>query len=732
MQSAASQPASFTPIFALPYKEIFAGPIFALPNEDLSVAGIEITQGIQCFDTSNGLASCADNSMPMVAQKEATARIYMRYNGPVSQKNGVPVRLFIRANGVNYTANATGRARPTINQGNAGDSANIYFNVNFTVNMPVEFYAVVDPDNTIAETNESNNRFPASGATTLTFRPRKGMKIVGQRLDYHPSGYTGTRLAGGWAVNGGAATWFNQLLPVKNNGIPYANKSGYLDWTTTLNADGQHALIGNLNFRWIMENSLSWLFGTGAFTGARHVYGWAPNDGYGGGHADMPVYPHAGGLGVVGIGTDSPGTSTDSPGPGALIFGHELVHDYDLKHTDTGGDDCGSNDDTSDFPYATSSIQEFGFNPITGKVYDPAATHDVMSYCPSGGSKLGWISPFTWQRMFNNLAPATALAEAAPVADGPASVLVVNLAATNPDLGPQTGAFGDLYRIEASAPTQLPAPGDYAVELRNGATVLSTVPFTLTFESEYSAHDGDHPGDPAALSSASALMVIPWEEDTTDIVLMHGAEELTRRTVSSGAPSVTITSPGAAEAWAAGSSQTLTWAAIDPDNDSMRYSVFYSRNGAEWELLETGLTATSYALSVDALRGGNDARFRVVATDGVNIGEDETDFPISVPDKAPVALIMNPTAGAQVLPGELLVLLGSGNDFEDGTLPDASFTWSSDRQGVLGSGSSLPVNNLQPGAHKITLAVTDSSGKTTQATVDVYIGAQLWLPLNYR
>ena len=34
------------------------------------------------------------------------------------------------------------------------------------------------------------------------------------------------------------------------------------------------------------------------------------------------LYPHAGGLGVVAIGTDNPGTSVDNPGSGAVILGH--------------------------------------------------------------------------------------------------------------------------------------------------------------------------------------------------------------------------------------------------------------------------------------------------------------------------------------------------------------------------------------------------------------------------
>jgi hypothetical protein len=135
---------------------------------------------------------------------------------------------------------------------------------------------------------------------------------------------------------------------------------------------------------------------------------------------------------------------------------------------------------------------------------------------------------------------------------------------------------------------------------------------------------------------------------------------------------------------------------------------------------------------VDSLAGGSEARFRVIASDGVNIGDDETDFPINVPDKAPTALILNPTTGAQALPGDLVVLMGAGNDFEDGTLPELSLAWSSDRQGALGTGESVATNTLQSGAHTITLTVTDSQGHTSTATANIFIGSQLHLPLVQR
>ena len=45
--------------------------------------------------------------------------------------NNVPVRLHIFANGVEYIANATGKATTTLDHSKS-DSADIYFNVNFS------------------------------------------------------------------------------------------------------------------------------------------------------------------------------------------------------------------------------------------------------------------------------------------------------------------------------------------------------------------------------------------------------------------------------------------------------------------------------------------------------------------------------------------------------------------------------------------------------------------------
>jgi len=119
----------------------------------------------------------------------------------------------------------------------------------------------------------------------------------------------------------------------------------------------------------------------------------------------------------------------------------------------------------------------------------------------------------------------------------------------------------------------------------------------------------------------------------------------------------------------------------------------------------------------------------VVANDGIDTGYDETDGPITVPNKAPFVTISNPANGQDFAPGDLVVLQGIATDMEDGTLSESALEWSSDKQGVLGSGPSLPVNTLQPGPHLIKLTATDSQGQKATASVGIYIGSRTWMPV---
>ena len=725
------------------FPPLFLKALEPIVSQDLGIFGIEVTQGIQYFDPSKGVNQ-PNNSLPLVLRKGTTARVYLKYTNAVTLtdvRDNVPVRLYLRFNGGSWiSALSTGRARDTLDQSQAVNSANVYFTVaSSQPSATIDLYAVVDPDGGVSETNEGNNRFPAAGYVTVQFYNRDGLRIVGRRLDYHPSGYTDRRHAGGWAVNGGGASWFNALLPVRNNGINYSVASGYQNWTNKLSGStgsgGQHALITTLNAHWVIGLVFGNLFG-GFGHNVDHVYGWAPWEGYGGGHADMPVYPHAGGLGVVAIGSDRPGTNVDNPGSGALIFGHELIHDYDVYHTDTN-DACGSNDGNSNFPYSTSSIQEFGFNPLTGKVYDPANTHDVMSYCPSGGSKEGWISPFTWLQMFGNLAPKASLkAEYGPLAlTGKGETLLVEATIFNATYtgGVHRGMFDAMHKVDvgmsmksgmerarALAGTGPTHDGDiptetYAIQLRIGNVAVASKEFEIHFESEY---DYEPP-----FPEMSTFQTLPWDPAATSVALMFEGETLDERMVSSMVPSITVTAPGTAPTiWPAGSTQAVAWQATDADSANLTFSVFYrSQFDREWELLATSLTGNSYDVAVDSLAGATQGYFRVVVSDGINVSYDESDAPVVIPGHAPEPVITNPDNGAHFAPGGLVALFGTATDMEDGMLPEERLQWSSDVDGELGAGSTFPASGLSIGRHTITLKVVDEDGNDAAASVEIVV-----------
>jgi hypothetical protein len=100
----------------------------------------------------------------------------------------------------------------------------------------------------------------------------------------------------------------------------------------------------------------------------------------------------------------------------------------------------------------------------------------------------------------------------------------------------------------------------------------------------------------------------------------------------------------------------------------------------------------------------------------------QPEISLNVESSPPVSQILSPLNGQKFAVGRNLLLQGSGSDPEEGPLPDSSFVWSSDIDGILGKGSILAVSTLSPGKHVITLRVTDSTGKTSIATISIQSG----------
>jgi hypothetical protein len=93
---------------------------------------------------------------------------------------------------------------------------------------------------------------------------------------------------------------------------------------------------------------------------------------------------------------------------------------------------------------------------------------------------------------------------------------------------------------------------------------------------------------------------------------------------------------------------------------------------------------------------------------------------VEAANTAPGLVLAAPADGARFVAGDPVDFAASASDAEDGDL-SAAIAWSSDLAGALGSGPSLTLTDLAPGAHVVTAAVTDAGGLSASATVTVTV-----------
>ena len=163
----------------------------------------------------------------------------------------------------------------------------------------------------------------------------------------------------------------------------------------------------------------------------------------------------------------------------------------------------------------------------------------------------------------------------------------------------------------------------------------------------------------------------------------------------------------------------------DPDELILDENVSWSSSvddslGTGRELLKN-LTAGSHTITLTAVDGkGLSATDQLIVTVVAGAG-----FPTPV--------ITMPINGELVGPGQPITLQGTATDLENGTLSGASLEWSSNIDGVLGTGNSIQVTlsyipNPNPGPclgggeHTITLKATDSDGHVTTVSIIVRLG----------
>jgi hypothetical protein len=393
---------------------------------------------------------------------------------------------------------------------------------------------------------------------------------------------------------------------------------------------------------------------------------------------------------------------------------------------------CGASGPDASWPRPPNNdnTREVGFDtrlPWASASVVPSTFPDVMSYCQSSGTPTKWIAPYRWQNLFSAFAPPALSSDAlrAQVQANPQNYYYIT-GRLNRD---GTGKL-DPVLVQPGIATEDASPGDYAIELQdaNGGVIGKPLSFTASFI--------DVEGD--LRDTVFFNFQIPEQPGVAKIVLKKGSQVLDTITQSSHPPTVSVTAPNGGETWSG--TQMITWNASDPDGDSLSFTILYSPDdGATWYPIASDVHGNSYQVDTATLSGGSAGKIRVIATDGLNNAQDDSDATFTVAGKAPSVSIQTPQTQAQLSADQPITFQGDATDPEDSAIPDASFVWSYVPAGVPGAspttfGSGRQVSTtLPPGSYEVTLTVVDSDGNAGTSKITIMVGGgRLFLPLIQR
>ncbi|MEP6765672.1 MAG: S8 family serine peptidase [Gemmatimonadaceae bacterium] len=195
--------------------------------------------------------------------------------------------------------------------------------------------------------------------------------------------------------------------------------------------------------------------------------------------------------------------------------------------------------------------------------------------------------------------------------------------------------------------------------------------------------------------------------------------------VNNQAPVAKINLPGFVTASTQGATVTFSGIGTDPEDGTL--------GGASmvWESNRDGVIGTGTTFSTASLSIGQHSIYLTVKDSQGVTGYTYCYVTVTaaVANQLPIATIISPIS-ASAVQGTSINFAGSGNDPEDGVLAGASLTWSSSRDGVIGTGASFATTALSVGQHTITLTAKDSKGATGTATTTLTISAPAPPPTN--
>ena len=452
------------------------------------IDGVYLTQSVQTYA----------GSVPLIANRDGYLRVFVTASEPNVISPDVRVRFY--SSGTLVAEQTLTRAGPTPlapQEGTLSSSWNTAVPKSL-IQPNLSLRLTLDPANLVAETNEADNDFPASGLPlTPEVRTAAPFQVTLIPVITAVDGRTGNVTVGNR----------DQYLATTMKMHPLSSYDATVGGSLTVAATVPALQSDNANNAW--NQVLGEVQARRTADGSSRYYMGVVNPSYSSGVA---------GVGYVGFPV---ALTWDKLPSGSSVAAHEWGHNWGRQHAPCGG---AGNPDAS-YPYAGGTIGVFGFDVGAG-VLKPATSHDLMGYCNDE-----WISDYTYRAVMQFRGSGAAVASAMGQAVQSTMVVWGRIERGRMVLEP---AFQATTR--PSLPTR---EGPYRVEGRaeDGSRI-----FALSFAPMEVADDRQ-----GARHFAFAVPLLPERMARVASLRLEGEGRMAETTRSAGEPAVvqvTRTAPG--------------------------------------------------------------------------------------------------------------------------------------------------------------------------------------------